>query len=135
MRLGGWVITLVAMSLFLTIIGVDSGITAILEKIGVTANGMDIKQATFYLTLLSAFAVVGAGGAIVVGLFAKSYDVSLIILPFVTFVLSLFITVFHSIFLVVSAYEIAWLTWIITIIFGSLTFGFIMACVDYFAGR
>lgn len=133
MKLGSWLIMITGMIIFLTILGIDSGLVYILEQLGLTSGG-DLMSSNFYTTMFAALAVIGSG-AVVVGLFAKSYDTSLVILPFILFILGLFTKTFFSIINLVGTYDQLWMTSIVLVIFGSLGVGFIMSCVDYFVGR
>lgn len=157
MKLGAWLVMLTVMILFLSMIGLNiAGLNPIREAVGVQINettgeviNADIENSSFFGKLFGAgtFTLFGveftAGiliallgtGMIVIGLFAKGYDTSLIILPFVVFVAGLFISTFWSIISYVNDFHQSWMTSIITIIFVGLGIGFIMSCVDYFAGR
>jgi len=157
MKLGGWLIMLTILILFLSFIGLNiAGLNPITEGIGVTMNettggiqNADIEESGFWNRLFgtTAFTLFGisftAGilialigtGAVVVGLFAKGYDTSLVILPFVVFVAGLYISTFWSIMGYVKDLKEVWMTNIVALLFIALAVGFIMACVDYFAGR
>jgi hypothetical protein len=134
MKLGGWLITLTAMISFLTLIGIDTGVSSILTSLGISSTGADLSGSTFYTTLIAALAVI-TSGAVIIGLYAKSYDTSLVILPFLLFVLGLFAKTFASIINVVSAYDQTWMTYIVVVRFAPLGIGFIISCVDYYVGR
>jgi hypothetical protein len=157
MKLGAWLVMLTVMILFLSLIGLDiAGLNPINEALGVTVNSTsseiinaDIENSSFWgrmfgETSFSLFginftagiliALLGTGG-IVIGLFAKGYDVSLVILPIIVFVGGLFISTFWSIISYVKDFNEAWMTSIVAILFVGLGIGFVMSCVDYFAGR
>ena len=146
MRLGAWLVMLTAMILFLTFVGIPTGLSPVLDTIGIEVNqtsldvvSADIESSTFWDWLFDnstgILVLLSLGGAVVIGLFAKSYDTSLIILPFIILVAGQFIVTFWAIIKLVITYEQWWMTSIITLIFGALAVGFIMSCVDYFAGR
>jgi len=157
MKLGGWLVMLTVMVLFLSFIGLDiAGLNPISEGMGITTNSTnsevisaDLESSTFWGRLFgeATFSLFGieftAGiliillgtGAIIVGLFARGYDTSLVILPFVVFVAGLFISTFWSIIMYVKDFHEVWMTPIVTLLFMGLGIGFVMSCVDYFAGR
>ena len=157
MKLGNYLVLLLTMILFLSFLGLNiAGLNPIREAAGITLNettgeliSADIESSNIFSRLFGtvAFTLFGveftAGilvalvgtGAVIVGLFAKGYDTSLVILPFVLFVAGLFIATFWSIIKYVATFNQYWMTSIITILFGGLAIGFIMSCVDYFAGR
>jgi len=134
MKLGGWLMMLTGMILVLTFLGIDSGLSSILSWMGISTTSADFAISTFFTTIIVALGVIGTG-AIVIGLFAKSYDPSLIITPFIVLVLALFIKTFVSIINLVGGYEQSWITSITIVIFGVLGVGFVMSGVDYFANR
>ena len=142
MKLGGWMIMLTAMMLFLSIVGIPTGVSGILDKIGITLNvddetvNADIESSTFWYYFMAALTAVAAG-AIIVGFFAKGYDTSLIILPLVIWIAGAFIGTFWIIiqYTAQNSGGQYWMTSIVTLIFSVLAIGFIMACMDYFAGR
>jgi len=154
MKLGGWVIMLTTLLIILSLVGMNNTTgDTILDTVGINiTNGnlysMDVESSSIWQTLFSEdeITIGGAsfskgilvtllGGAIIVGLFSKGYDPSLVILPLVIFIAGLFISSFYSIVMMVNVEGIWWMTSIITVIFGGLVVGFIFACVDYFAGR
>lgn len=157
MKLGAWMVMIVTMILFLSLIGLSiPGLNPIVEGIGVNINessssivSADIESSNLWSKLFgtTAFTLFGipftAGilivllgtGAVVVGLFAKGYDTSLVILPLIVFVAGLFISTFWAIINYTMGFNQLWITSIVSILFIGLAIGFIMSCVDYFAGR
>jgi len=156
MKLGSWMVMIVVMIMFLSFMGLQTGLSPIPETFGININqtdssvtNADLENSGFwnYLFGSTAFTILGiefskgillaiAGtGVIIIGLFAKGYDTSLIILPLVIFIAGLFVSTFWAIISMVSIYNQWWMTSIITLIFGGLAVGFGMACVDYFANR
>jgi len=143
MKLGVWMMMLVGMMVFLTILGIPTGISGILEKVGFelnidneTING-DVENSMFWTTFMMALALVSAGGAIIVGLFAKTFDVSLIIVGPVIWIAGTFIGTFWHAMLYTQNNSGGqfWRTSIVFLVFSTLAIGFTMACLDYFAGR
>lgn len=146
MKLGAWLMMLTAMIMFLTFMGLPTGLNSTLDSLGITIDdgtaqlqSADVESASFWNRLFNSttgiLVLLSLGGAVVIGLFARSYDTSLVILPFVIFVAGLFITTFWSVIKYVDTFNQWWMTSIIALIFSSLAIGFIMANVDYFAGR
>jgi hypothetical protein len=145
MKLGSWMVMIVAMVIFLEFMGIPTGLSVILDSFGITINSTSgelinagIDNSSIWNDIFGASGILillAAGGAIVVGLFAKSYDTSLIILPLIITIGGIFIVTFGTIILYIKALEIQWMTMLITTIFGAMGVGFVMSCVDYFAGR
>lgn len=139
MKLGQWAVMMTVMIIFLTLIGIDTGITSILNVLGInigngTLAGADVVNSQFWSTIITALAII-SGGTVIIGLFAKGYDPSLVIAPLIVFIGSLYIPAFISIITYVSSFGQWWATSIITVLFGGLMVGFGMSLVDYFAGR
>lgn len=156
MRLGGWLVMLTVMIMFLGFMGIPTALNPTIRTVGInitdnnsTLVSADIENSGFWKSLFAeeAFTVGGVTlskgillaligtGTIIVGLFAKGYDVSLVILPVVVFVGGLFVSTFWIIIGHVAGFEQWWMTSLITILFGGLAIGFIMSLVDYFSGR
>jgi len=142
MKLGGWMVMIVSMIIFLEFMGIPTGLSVILNSFGITINSASgelinagLDNSSVWLQILTVLTALSIGGAVIVGLFAKSYDTSLVILPLIVAIGGIFIVTFGAIILYVKALDIQWMTMLITTIFGALGVGFIMSCVDYFAGR
>lgn len=145
MKLGNWMVMIVAMVIFLEFMGIPTGLSVILNSFGININSTTgevinagLDNSSFWNSIFGISGVLillASGGAVVVGLFAKSYDTSLIILPLIITIGGLFIITFGTIILYVKSLDVQWMTMLITTIFGTLGVGFIMSCVDYFAGR
>ena len=134
MKLGGWVIMLTTMIIVLTLVGVDTGLSSILDFLGISSTGVDFGNSTFSIALLVALGVIGTGG-IIVGFFAKSYDPTLIITPFLITIAGFYIKTFVSIVSLVNSYSQTWMTYIAVVLFGALAVGFGMSVMNYFSGR
>lgn len=140
MKLGGWIVMITTMLMILTILGIDTGFQTVLSYAGITIdNGninSDIDNSSFNTLIFLALAGLG-GSAILVGLYGKGYDVSLILAPIIVAIGSVFAGSFISIISYVNGIAgIAWwMTTIVSIIFIGLGIGFFMACLDYFGGR
>ncbi len=145
MKLQGWIIMLTGMVMFLSLLGLPIGFDSILNSIGVdidsdTAeiNSIDIEDSNFWSKIFGdngILILLGLGAVVTIGLFARGYDPSLIVIPFIIFAGGVYIVAFSSIISYVITFNQPWMTKIIGVIFGALMVGYIVACVDYFAGR
>ena len=137
MKLGGWVVMIVTMILFLSLIGIETGLNPILSSIGISvgtdSTTADIENSSFWIYLLALLVTVSAG-TLVIGLFGKGYDVSLAIAPMIIYVASIFIKTWWSI-ISLEAVNMWWMQSIVSLVFVGLGIGFIFACYNYFAGR
>ena len=146
MKLQGWLIMLTAMIMFLSILGLPVGLDPVLDGLGINIDqdtgevkSADIESSSLWAKIFGGTSgiliILGGAAVIAIGLFARGYDPSLIIIPFIVFVGGLYISTFWGIIKYVMAFNQSWMTSIIAIIFSALAVGFIVACVDYFAGR
>jgi len=137
---------LTGMIMFLSLLGLPTGLTPVLDGLGVTLNSTtstvmtaDLESSSLWSKIFGSGAgiliILGGAAVVTIGLFARGYDPSLVILPFIVFVGGLFISTFWGVTLYVSTFNQTWLTSIIALIFTALAVGFVTACVDYFAGR
>jgi len=147
MKLGGWVVMLSAMVMFLTLMGLPTGLNSIMTSMGVTTNSttseivsVDVEQSSIWDKIFGTTGIlvliIGTGvGSILIGLFGKGYDVSLVYAPFIVMIAGIFVSTFRGIIIYVKGFEQLWMTYIVVLIFGVLGVGFAMACLDYFGGR
>ena len=147
MKLGGWVVMLSAMVMFLTLMGLPTGLDSIMTSIGVNTNSttfeivsVDVEQSTIWDKIFGTTGIlvliIGTGvGSILIGLFGKGYDVSLVYAPFIVAIAGIFVSTFWGIIVYVKGFEQLWMTYIVVLIFGVLGLGFAMSCLDYFGGR
>ncbi len=145
MKLQGWIIMLTAMVMFLSLLGLPIGFDSILNAIGADidsdttqVNSIDIENSSFWSKIFGdngILVLLGLGAVVTIGLFARGYDPSLIVIPFIIFAGGVYIVAFSSIISYVITFNQSWMTKVISVIFGALMVGYIVACVDYFAGR
>lgn len=149
MRLGGWIVLLTAMILFLTVVGVDTQLTGPLGVMGIVVSSetseitdADIENSTFWSKLFNSeegnqgwIYALGVTGIVIIGLFAKGYDVSIVLAPIIVYIGGVFISSFWKITLYVQGFGAVWLTTVVGLILSVLSVGFVMACIDYFGGR
>jgi len=146
MKLGAFIVMFLCMVMFLEFVGVPTGASTILGTFGIdinsnngVVNSMDGENSTFWDWIFGAGAgvllVISATGAVIIGLFAKSYDTSLIILPLVISVGSLLASTMWTIIKYMDSFGQSWATNIVSLVLVGVAIAFIMSCVDYFAGR
>ena len=146
MKLGGWVVMLTALILFLTFTGVTTSLTKPLTTMGILIDedtselqSGDLENSPFWAKFFGSsgviFALVAGGITVAIGLFGKGFDPSLVYAPIIVYIGGIFISSFWEIISFVDGYGAAWLTTIISMVLLALGVGFIMACVDYFGGR
>jgi len=146
MRLGEWVVVLITMMVFLQFVGIPNGFSPILSYFGITIDtttseliSSDLANSGFFGYIfgdgIGILLILLGGGALVIGLFAKSYDTSLVILPLVVVMAGLFVSTSWTTILFVKTFGQAWITALISTIFIAVGIAFVWSCVDYFAGR
>ena len=143
MKLWNYIVIMLTMMIFLEFLGIVTGISIVLDKFNITINpnthelvNSDIVSSTFYGWIFASAGILmalSAGGAIIVGLFAKSYDPSLVVLPAIISVGTLFAGTFYSLISYVQDYD-PWATKIIALIMLPLAAGFLWSCVEFFRG-
>ena len=140
MKLGSYVIMFVSLLAFLEFIGIPTTFSQVLsffniEIVNAQLVSADIGNAPFWLATLTALTAVSALGAVIVGLFVRTYDTSLVILPLIIAVGGTMISTSWGIILIAGNTQEGWLIKLVATIFIALGIGFIWSCVDYFAGR
>jgi hypothetical protein len=148
MKLQAYLIMFVAMMVFLEFLGLPTGFSLTLDTFGININPIthelesaDLQNSNFFSQIFGTTAgaltvlVLSGVGAIIVGLFARSYDTSLVILPLVISVAGLFASTGLVLLQYADTLGQTWITALIATIFLPLGVGFVWSCVDYFAGR
>jgi hypothetical protein len=146
MKLGSYIIMIITMMVFLEFLGISTGISTTLEHFGITINehthelmSADLQNSGFFSYLFNntggLLIVLVGGSAVIVGLFARSYDTSLVILPFIVAIATLFASTSWSIIKHAQLIGEPWITGLTAIIFIPIGIGFIMSAIDYFVGR
>lgn len=152
MKVWNYVILCTILILFTTFSGFNTGGEVALvnmTKIGLSnssdpncpncINSFDIGFSDLKDFLFSTGAIAGiltglGLAAIGASFFAKGQTENFIILPLITGVLGLFIQTFVAIIRYTIAYNVAWATAIVSLIFIPLTIGFIIALAEFFRG-
>lgn len=143
MKIGEFCVVIITMIIFLEFMGIPTGLDMITDSYGfIMGDGQltsaDMESSSFFndiFGLTGALIVLAGAGAVIVGFFAKGYDVSLVILPIIIATATLFAGTFWTITSHVQELEQVWATNLVTIIMGGIGVAFIWSCVDYFAGR
>jgi uncharacterized membrane protein YqhA len=140
MKLGAWVVMLSGLILFLTFMGISTGLDDILVSIGImdtvggTANAANLGGSSLFGQLFTGtgfLVTLGLTSIISIGLYLTSKDINVLFAPFVIFIAQLFIKTFYSVTKLVGGTGYEWATNITILIFSLLGIGFIFACVDY----
>lgn len=144
MKMFNYIIIMIAMMLFLEFTGIHTGVNSTLSAIGVNINQEDssvieagVDNSTFFKKVFDSsgiFALLLAGGAIIVGLFGKQFDTSLVIVPMVIYIGTTFISTFGFLLVYTIALNQNWLTALVCTIFIPLEVGFIISVIDWFGG-
>lgn len=145
MKLGEMVVMLLTMMVVLEFIGIPTGISATLNSYGVNINpktseliSADMGNSSIWHYIFGNTGILIlllGGGAVIVGLFAKSYDTSLVVLPLIITTATLFISTFSGIIEFTKTLGQAWMTALVSTIFIALGAAFIWSCIDYFTNR
>ena len=140
MKLGEWTVVIIVMIMMLELFGVATGLGVILNSMGITTSdgavtSADLEGSSIWAKVLAVLAVVALGGAVVIGLFAKSYDTSLVIVPLILFVVAIFGSTFFTIISMPEISDVVWIKNIVSILFVGMGVAFMWSAVDYFAGR
>lgn len=146
MKLGGWLVMLSAMVIFLTIMGIPTGLTSIFNFMGLNISpitssitSLDTESSTFWDYLfkdgVGILVLLGVAGTILIGLFGKGYDTSLVYAPFIVSMALIYIGLFASVFDYIKLIGVGWMTTLVGFVLALLGIGFLMACADYFGGR
>lgn len=144
MKLWNYIVLMLSLMIFLEFVGLQTGLSTTLSNFGVEFNDNselisgDLENSGFFSQIFGSTGIlivlISTGvGAVVVGLFAKSYDTSLVVLPLVIWVGTLFASTFWSIIQYVPE-EQKWMTALIATIFIPLGAGFLWSCVEFFRG-
>ena len=146
MKLPEFCVVIIVMIVFLGFMGFPVGLSGITGNYGVTINestgeliDADMESSSYFLDIfggtIGIFILLAGAGAVIVGLFAKGYDTSLIILPLIITTGTLFAGTSWTIIKYVSELNQVWATNVVTLLFVGVGVAFIWSCVSYFAGR
>jgi len=148
-KVWNYVFISIAMMLVLTFLGFETGFTQIFELIGFQYDSstgeignITTSAANVYGVLFGngvdlsgiLLALLAATGAVLVGLFTKTSTENLILLPFITGTLVLFVQTFVHIMNFAAGNFPVWATAVILVFFIPFTVGFIIALAEMFRG-
>ena len=147
MKFTEWVVVILVMAIFLSLVGIPTGMTSTLQYMGINITTSEVQSAnigdsSFWSYLFGSgvgklVMLIGGLGAVVIGLYAKGYDVSLVILAPVVFINGLFIGLFWSTikYMMEVPGSQSWMVSVVTIIFAAIGVAFVLSAMDYFAAR
>jgi len=145
MKIWNYIVIFLTMMMVMEFCGLHTGISGTLEIFGISINSEtsnletgDIQNSRFYSKIFGEdtgviITLLATGVGIIVGLFSKSYDPSLILLPVILFVGGLFASTGLSLISYISEDEV-WMRALIGTIFLPLIAGYIWSCVEFFRG-
>lgn len=135
MKAFNYSLMILGMLLLLEFAGLSMG-TNILSIVGLGTDSIGISSANFFNFLFGSGGILALGAitGLIVGLYAKFSGENLIILPFITGVLSVFVQGLVGIVLYSIANYEPWISGIIILVLGPLSFGYIFSLVEFFRG-
>jgi len=137
MKLWNYIFIITGLVFLINLAGIDIGTTGIETIIGMITGEVDISISSFWNNLfkpdLGILATI-VTGSVIAGFFARGQLENFIILPFILTTLVLFAQVFTAIISYASKDGATWIASIITLIFGALLIGFILALLEFFRG-
>ncbi len=140
MKIWNYIVIFITLFMFLEFVGFPMGFASTLSYFGITMVdsqlvSADIASSALYSYLFGTVGIlILAGGAVIIGLFSKSFDVNLILLPVITTVLVKFVSAGWIIVKYAQETGQSWLTGIVAMIFIPFTIGYIVAAVEWFRG-
>lgn len=144
MKVGVYIVIMITMILFLEFSGFHTPAGAMLNStLGYSINNQtsvletgDIKQSIFYNDIFlkgsGLLMIVATAGAVIVGLYSKSFDWKLVLVAFMTEVVILFAATGWIIVQYSRTTGQDWLVAVIATIFLPITGGFIWAIINWF---
>ena len=148
MKVWNYVFIAISMMLVLTFLGFKTGMTPLLDLVGFsysqetqTFGNMTISNSNITDVLFGGASLSGilavlaiAAGAVIVGLFSKASTENLILLPFITGTLVLFIQTFVYIMNYAIGNFPTWASAVVIVVFAPFTIGFVIALAEFFRG-
>jgi hypothetical protein len=145
MKVWNYVVITITMLIFLEFMGVQTTANSLLDLVGIDINSEngtltsgDVTNSAFFTNAfgigVGILVVIASAGGIIDGLFGKQFDTRLVILPFITGTLALFMTSGWNIVQYAYSTGDSWLGAIIATIFLPLSVGYALALVEFFGG-
>ena len=138
-----YMIMALSIMLIMTFLGMETGFTNLFEIVGFSfssgeISAIDIGTSSLYDSLFSwdwGVLLAAIGGSIAIGLIAKFSGENLILLPFVTGTLVLFLQTFAGIMnqVITGSYD-AWVAAVVVTIFLPITIGMVVSLAEWFRG-
>lgn len=133
MKVWNYTFLAIGMMLLLQMAGLDNGFGAILSVFGIGISSVDIQNSFFYSQIGIILAVTTLA-SIAISFFTRTSPENYILRPLITSVLVLFVGTFASIMQYSNANYPGWISYIIMLIFGPMTVGYILALFEWFRG-
>ncbi len=145
MKVWKYVVIFLGMTMFLTLAGIKSGVEPLFDALGIFfTEGVGFTTLRlsasgifdfFFNTSTGIFTVIAAvTSTVIAGLFTRAKPENIILLPFITTVLVLFISTMVGVIQYSIGLGQAWVSAIITIFLVPLTIGFITSLGEFFRG-
>jgi hypothetical protein len=140
-----YVVMAITIMLVMTFVGLQTGFTNIFNVIGFQYNNatgnissVDIQSSNFYQSLFNwdiGILLAVIGGSIAIGLLARFTGENLVLLPFVTGTLVLFVQTFAGIInSVIEGTYPTWLAAVVVTVFLPITIGLVITLAEWFRG-
>jgi len=144
MKVWNYIIIFTTMFIFLEFIGFPLGFASTLQYFGVnidsashTLISSDLSSSGFYNFIFGTGGILvalGLGGAVIVGVLTRSFDVNLVLLPLTVSVLIKFVQATWLITKYAMETGENWLVMIVATIFIPLGIGYIFSLAEFFRG-
>ena len=146
MKLWNYMMIMLTMMIFLAFLGYSpAGSPDILNDVGITINETtgelvegDIASSNWTDTLFNStnglIALIGIGGAVIVGLWTRTFDWRIVLIGFFTSFITKFITFGWGVVQLAKDTGETWLIAVIATVFLPLTAMFIVSIVEWFGG-
>ena len=132
-KIFNYTVLLVGLLILLNFAGLPTASSELLKMLGYNSL-TGITSSTFYIEIIALLAA-AVGGAIAIGIFTKQSTESIIVAPFAALLLAWSIADAVSIITYVNSFGLAWLTFIMTLIFVPLIAGYFIAIVQWWRGN
>ncbi len=132
MKMYYYLVIIVGLMIFLNIAGVNTTTGYVLNYLDIVDNPQNLQNSNIYALIVGIFLAAITGG-VVIGLFTKTSPESYLIAPLAG-VLVLFVGDMISIVSYVNSLGVAWISYIVLMIMGTLSFGYVVSVLDWWRG-
>jgi len=140
-----YVVIAITMMLIMTFMGLPTGFSNVLEQVGLnysnatgTIEAVDVVGSSLFQFLFNnttGILILATGAAIAIGFVTKSPVENIIMLPFITGILVIFVSTFAGIMnQVIGGTAPAWAAALIVTIFLPITVGLVISLAEWFKG-